>query len=116
MATDYGPGTIWLVIVAAGAGTLALRLSFILLFGRIDTVPPRVVGVLRFVPAAVLAALVAPALVALSASTGGPVEAVYDPAKVVAGGVAAVVAWQTENVLATIGVGMAVLWALTYLL
>lgn len=113
MATDYAAGTIWLVIVAAGAGTFALRLSFILLFGRIDTVPPRVVGVLRFVPAAVLAALVAPAIVSLSAGAGDPVGLAYDPAKVVAGAVAAVVAWRTESVLYTIGAGMIVLWGLT---
>jgi branched-subunit amino acid transport protein len=115
MPTDLADPTIWLVIVAAGGGTLALRLSFILLFGRIDTVPPRVVGVLRFVPAAVLAALVAPAIVALSTAVGDPVGLAFDPAKVVAGAVAAVVAWRTESVLYTIGVGMGVLWTLTLL-
>lgn len=115
MPTDLTDGTIWLVIVAAGVGTLALRLSFILLFGRIDTVPPRVVGVLRYVPAAVLAALVAPAIVSLSMAAGDPAGLTYDPVKVVAGAVAAVVAWRTESVLYTIAVGMGVLWALTFL-
>lgn len=123
MTTEYGAATIWLVIVAAGAGTLALRLSFILLFGRIDSVPARVVGVLRFVPAAVLAALVAPAFVALSINGGGggnllandAVGLAYEPAKVVAAGVAGLVAWRTESVLATIGIGMVVLWSLTLL-
>lgn len=114
MTTTYDASTVWLVVVAAGAGTLALRLSFVLLFGRIDAVPPRVVGVLRYVPAAVLAALVVPALAALSAEPTLGVQ--YDPAKVVAGGVAALVAWRTESVLATIGVGMAALWALQILL
>lgn len=110
MTTEYAPATIWFVIVAAGAGTLALRLSFILLFGRIDTVPPRVIGVLRYVPAAVLAALVVPAIVTVAADPTLGLR--YDPAKVVAGSLAAVVAWRTENVLATIGVGMVALWTL----
>lgn len=114
MTTEYASSTVWLVLVAAGAGTFALRLSFILLFGRIDAVPPRVVGVLRFVPAAVLSALVVPAIVAVSADPTPGLQ--YDPAKVVAGSLAAVVAWRTESVLATIGVGMATLWALELLL
>jgi len=37
-------------------------------------------------------------------------------ARVLAGGVAAIVAWRTRNMLATIGVGMVVLWATTVLL
>lgn len=114
MTTAFGDATIWLVIVAAGIGTLALRLSFILLFGRIDSVPPRVVGVLRFVPAAVLAALVAPAIVTLSVEPSVGLQ--YDQSKLLAGSVAAVVAWRTENVLATIGVGMGALWTLQLLL
>lgn len=36
--------------------------------------------------------------------------------KLLAGVVAAVVAWRTENVLATIAVGMGVLWGVTFLL
>lgn len=108
MTTGHGPGAIWLIIVAVGVGTYALRLSFILLLGRLDEVPPRVAGVLRFVPAAVLAALVVPAVVSLSIEPAPALQ--FDSAKLVAGSVAALVAWRTENVLATIGVGMIVLW------
>lgn len=101
---------LWIVIVAAGIGTYGLRVSFIALFGRLDEVPPRLTGVLRFVPAALLAALVAPALVSL---TGPPAPGlVFAPREVVAGATAAVVAWRTENALATIGVGMVALWTL----
>ena len=103
---------LWGIIFAAGAGTYLLKTSFIPLIGRMDTIPPRLAGVLRFVPAAVLAALVAPAVLALSADPTFAFE--YDPAKVIAGGVAAVVAWRTENVLATISVGMVVLWTVQY--
>ncbi len=109
MTATYPPGTVWLVVVAAGVGTFLLRLSFIALVGRVESVPPAVEGALRFVPAAVLAALVVPAVVALSA--GPTLGLTYDPAKVVAASVATVVAWRTEDVLATIVVGMVTLWA-----
>lgn len=110
MTTAHDPASIWLVVLAAGLGTYALRLSFILLLGRIETVPPRLIGVLRFVPAAVLAALVVPAIVALSVDPGVGIES--DPAELVAGLVAAAVAWRTGSVVATIGVGMGTLWLL----
>jgi len=54
---------IWLVIVVGGLATFALRASFIFLFGQFDDVIARLEPVLRFVPAAVLAALVAPSFV-----------------------------------------------------
>lgn len=114
MTTSYGPTAIWLAIVAAGLCTYALRLSFILLFGRVDTVPPRLVGVLRYVPAAVLAALVAPAILSLSASPTLALQ--YETPKLLAGAVAVVVAWQRESVLATIGAGMGALWLFQFLL
>lgn len=109
MTTGHSPTEIWLVILAAGVGTFALRLSFILLIGRLSAVPAALEGVLRFVPAAVLSALVASAVVALSLDPAG---LTYEPTKVVAGAIAAVVAWRTESVLATIGVGMVALWVL----
>ena len=53
--------TLWLTIVGAGAGTFALRLSFIALLGRVK-IPLIFRSVLRFVPAAVLTAFVIPLL------------------------------------------------------
>ncbi|WP_256299234.1 AzlD domain-containing protein [Haloarchaeobius salinus] len=103
---SYDATTLWGIVLAVGVLTLALRLSFILLFGRVDDVPTRVERTLELVPAAVLAALVVPAVVALDTS----LSLVAEPAKVVAAVVAAGVAWRTENVLATIAVGMGVLW------
>lgn len=114
MTTDLAPATIWLIIVVAAVGTFALRLSFIALLGRVESVPPAVEGVLRFVPAAVLAALVVPAVVALSVEPAPRLT--YEPAKVVAAAVAAVVAWRTESVLATIAVGMVTLWGVQFAL
>jgi len=54
----------------------------------------------------VLAALVLPGLVTIEPSV---VETLADE-RLIAGVVAGVVAWRTENVFATIAVGMVVLW------
>lgn len=114
MSTTYDAATIWLIFLLAGAGTFLLRLSFILLLGRLDEVPRTLQGILRFVPAAVLAAIVVPAIVALSVDPTPTLS--FETEKVLAGGLAAVVARRTENVLATIGVGMVALWILQIVL
>ncbi|WP_134669479.1 AzlD domain-containing protein [Halorussus marinus] len=111
MATDYGAVTLWVIIVAGGVGTFAYRFSFIALFGRLDDVPEGVERALRFVPAAVLAALVAPDLFLAEGSAG---VSVANP-RVAAGALAAAVAWRTEDIAATLGSGMVALWALSAL-
>lgn len=111
MATEYAGTVVWGVIAVIGVITFAIRGSFIALFGRMDEVPPGVKRTLRFVPAAVLAALVGPAVVSLDPSAG---TLAVD--KLVAGGLAAAVAWRTENVLATMTAGMGALWAVRFLL
>ncbi|MGQ0551448.1 MAG: AzlD domain-containing protein, partial [Armatimonadota bacterium] len=63
---------------------------------------------LRFVPPAVLSALVVPALLAPD-----PVRHMaIDYARLIAGVLAAVVAWHAKNVFLTIGVGMGLMWIL----
>lgn len=104
-ATD--DALVWALVAVVGAGTLAIRLSFLLLFERIDTVPPRVERALSFVPPAVFAAIAFPAVI--------PLEAVLslspDPGRLLAAVAAALVARRTENLVATVAVGMAVLVA-----
>ncbi|NHN40182.1 AzlD domain-containing protein [Halorubellus sp. JP-L1] len=106
-------GVLWLVVLAGGVGTYALRASFVVVVGRVDEIPPRIERALEFVPAAVLAALVVPAVVAVDASGGALVlpTVAYSP-KLPAAAIAALVAWKTENVLATIAAGMVALWTL----
>jgi branched-subunit amino acid transport protein len=123
MATGYGPVSIWGVVVAVGLATFGIRASFIYLFGRIDTVPTRVKRALRFVPPAVFAALVAPELVvsdgslALAPISVSPsdLSVAVGNERLLAGVVAAAVAWVTEDVFATIVAGMGALWALRFL-
>jgi branched-subunit amino acid transport protein len=105
--TTYGPLAVWAVVLVVGVATFAIRYSFVYLFGRIDGVPPQIEAALRFVPAAVLAALVAPAVVDPAPTL---VATVLD-ARLVAGAFAAAVAWYTDSMFATIAAGLGALWA-----
>jgi branched-subunit amino acid transport protein len=95
----------WLLLVLTGAGTFALRLSFIQLLGRVK-VAPGTTRVLRFVPCAVLAALIFPAVFA----PVGSLEISVSDGRIVAALVATVVTLIWKNTLATICSGMAALW------
>ena len=97
----------WLIILGMGLVTYAVRLSVIPLYGRGD-VPPAVRRALRFVPPAVLTALVTPALI----RPEGTVNLRVTNLHLLAGSVAALVAWKTRSTLLTITVGMAMLWVL----
>ena len=115
MTTTYGPLSIWAVIVAGGVATFAIRLSFVHLFGGVDEVPAWLERALVYVPAAVLAALVAPDFAPASATVSAAVAPDYLPE--LAGGVAAVLAaWYTEDVLWTVAAGMAGLHLARFLL
>jgi branched-subunit amino acid transport protein len=102
--------TVWAAVALAGVGTYALRASFLFLFEYLGTVPARVETALGMVPAAVLSALVVPAILAPDGTV-----AVAGNERLVAGVAAALVAWYTENILATIVVGLAVLMGLGFL-
>ena len=95
------------LIVGMGVVTYAIRLSLILLLGRLK-VPPLVQRALRFVPPAVLSALIFPELLL----PGGTIMLSLGNARLLAGVLAGVVAWQSKNVLLAIGAGMAALWVL----
>lgn len=110
MSTEYGPLEIWAVVVAAGVATFAIRGSFVYLFGRIDEVPTPVTRALRYVPPAVFAALVAPSLLVAD----GSLALAPGNERLVAGVVAAAVAWYARGVFATIAAGMATLWILRF--
>lgn len=90
----------WLAIVLAGAGTYAQRASFLAFAHRLTEVPAAAARILRQIPAAVLAALVVPALV----RPEGTLD-LWQP-RLIAGVLAAVVSWKTRSVGATLAVGM----------
>jgi branched-subunit amino acid transport protein len=95
---------VWSLIVAMAVVTFALRVTFLLLHERISF-PPLVRRALRYVPYAVLAALVVPAVL-----NPGGAEQAPGVDRILAGLVGAVVAWRTGSVLLTLLVGMAALW------
>jgi branched-subunit amino acid transport protein len=100
---------IWTVIVIVGALNYASRLSFIAFFANRE-VPRLLARALKYVPAAMLTALVLPMILAVDAG-GTPVWSPRIPAALVA----AVVAFRTRSTLPTLGVGMLTLWGLEWL-
>ncbi len=98
----------WLIIAGMGAITYATRLSFILL-GRIG-LPAVLQRSLRFVPSAVFAALIVPAVL----QPAGPLDISPGNLRLLAAAAAAVVAWKTKSTVLTIGAGMAVLWTMQW--
>lgn len=93
----------WIVMIAVGLLTFAMRLSFVLLLERWQ--PPEIIRRgLRYVPVAVLTAIFIPEMLIrdgeLSFSPLNP--------RLIAGLVAILVAWKTRSALWTIVLGMLV--------
>lgn len=97
---------VWFVIFGLGALTYAIRFSFLGLIGD-RRIPPLAETMLRYVPTAVLPALVTP-LVLFPPATGGET----DPARLAAALAALGVGAATRSLLGAIAVGMGALWAL----
>ena len=103
--------TLWLTMLGMGAVTYAIRLSFIVLWGRV-TMPAAVQRSLRFVPVAVLSAIIFPEIL----RHGGAWNLSPLNPRLLAGIIAALVAWRTRSPVLTIVVGMAALWVLQALM
>ncbi len=98
--------TLWIVILGAGVVTYLTRLSFIALFARRD-MPPLMVRALRYVPAAMLTAIV---VAAVGIPGKVPVSDSLYISKLIAVLVASIVAWRTRGPVPTIAAGMLALW------
>ena len=101
---------LWAMVLAVGALNYLSRLSFIAFFARRE-MPPLLARALKFVPAAMLTALIVPMIVTPSLGPGG--ETVP---RMAAALLAGAIAWKTRSEIATIVFGMAALWALKALL
>jgi branched-subunit amino acid transport protein len=101
---------LWVVIFAVGLLNYLSRLSFIAAFAR-RGMPPLLERALKYVPAAMLTALILPMIVADPAA--GSAMA-FNP-KVGAAIIAGVVAFFTRSSLWTLGTGMAALWLLKWM-
>ncbi len=99
---------LWLVFIAGGLLTYLTRLSFIALFGRHE-VPDLVQRGLRFVPPAVLSAIIFQELLIRS----GEMDLTLGNDRLIAGLAAGVIAWRTRQPLLVILTGMGLLLLLT---
>jgi branched-subunit amino acid transport protein len=95
---------IWLVLILGGLITYAIRLSFIVLLERWQ-MPDIMQRGLRFVPPAVLSAIIFPELLMQE----GEIAIGLGNLRLLAGLLAVLAAWKTRNALLTVGVGMAAL-------
>ena len=101
---------LWTVVIAVGLLNYLSRLSFIALFAQ-RSMPPLLARALKFVPAAMLTALILPMVVA------GPVTiaATWTDPRVIASVTAGAAAFVTRSTLQTLGLGMGTLWLLQWL-
>ncbi len=98
---------LWLAIIGMGIITYGIRLSMILLLEKVN-ISEQLTQALRFVPQAVLSAIIFPELL----RPGGSLDVSLGNDRLVAGLLAMIIAWRTKNVLITIAVGMTGLWLL----
>ncbi len=99
---------LWVIVLGGMLVTYALRLSFIALI-PLEWLPSILHRSLRFVPPAVLAALITPELL----SPQGALDLSLQNHRLLAGGLAALVAWRFRNTWLTIAAGMLALWLLS---
>lgn len=103
--------SLWLLFLGCGIVTLCARLSFIIFFGK-RKMPSWLLRGLRYVPPAVLSALVLPAVV----RPEGVLDLSMGNHRVLAALAALAVAWKTKSLFWTIIVGMGSLWLLGWLI
>jgi branched-subunit amino acid transport protein len=94
-----------LLILGMFAVTFGVRYPVLALVGRID-LPDPIFRALRYVPPAVLTAIIIPEIVL----PGGKLSLQFTSPPLAAGIIAALVAWRSRNLLLTIIVGMAALF------
>jgi branched-subunit amino acid transport protein len=93
---------VWTAIVLAGIGTYAMRASFLVFAHRLADVPPSIQRLLRQIPPAALAAIVVPAFL----RPEGELD-LWQP-RLLAGVIAALIAWRTRNIALTLAIGIGV--------
>lgn len=102
--------SIWYSIILVGVLTFLTRLSFIILSDKVK-LPPNTQRALKFVPLAVLSAIILPEL--LKSTNDSTYN--YLP-RILAGIIAIYIAWRTKNIILTIITGMLILYILNYLI
>jgi branched-subunit amino acid transport protein len=96
----------WALIAGMALATFATRYPVLVLLSR-ASLPPGIFRALKYVPPAVLSAIIFPAVFLQD----GELALGLNNAPLFAGLIAALVAWRSRNLLLTILLGMAALWA-----
>lgn len=99
-----------LTLAAIAIGTFLLRFSFVYLYSRLH-LPKWLVRAMPYVPAAVLSALIFPALLIQDQQVFVSVQ----NQRLIAGIIAMLVSWYTKNLFATIFIGLGVFWFLVFI-
>lgn len=112
-ATNAAAGDyfVWSMIIGIGIATFIIRFAPIALLAR-RALPAGLKQALRYVPPAVMAAIIAPPLFFV----GGAPTISPDLPRITAAALAALIAWRTRSTLLTVVLGMLALWGLQALL
>lgn len=110
-AGDFPALTVWSVMIAVGLLSFVIRFFPMALLARLE-LPGLLKRALIYAPAAVMMAIIAPALF----FPGGAPNIVFDMPRLTAAALAALIAWRTRSVLWTVVAGMCILWGLQALL
>jgi branched-subunit amino acid transport protein len=96
------------ILLVAGMAlvTFAVRYPVLALVSKVS-LPPALVAALKFIPPAVLTAIIVPALLA---PDGPELDFSLTNDYLIAGVITTVVAWRTRNLLLTLATGMAAFW------
>jgi branched-subunit amino acid transport protein len=98
---------LWWIVIGMGVITFAIRLSMIIMSGQV-TLGDHLQRALRYVPPAVLSAIILPEMV----QPGGTLDLSLGNERLLAGLVAIAIAWFTRSMIWTVLTGMVTLWLL----
>lgn len=101
-----------ILILGMAAVTYLCRYGVLALVSRV-VLPKGLLGAMQFIPTAVLTAIVVPTLFLPG---GDRLDLSLGNSNLIAGLVAALTAWWSNNLLLTIGVGMATVWVWRWLI
>lgn len=99
-----------LIIIIMSIGTFLLKFSFIYLHGRFK-LPQWIENAMKYIPAAILSALIFPAIIIKEDLIWLSIE---NP-RLVAGTIAMFIAWKTKDLLLTTAVGLGIFWLMVFL-
>lgn len=98
---------VWAMMIGIGLLTFAIRFAPIALLARVE-LPDWLKRALRYVPPAVMTAIITPALFFV----GGAPTIALDFPRLAAAAIAVLIAWRTRSTLWTVLFGMLALWGL----